>query len=268
MTDIKRTLEIMAALRDPESGCPWDIEQTFDTIRPHTIEEAYEVADAIERGDMHDLQDELGDLLFQVVYYAQMASEQGDFCFDDVVAGLNEKLVRRQPHVFGEEEVESAEHLAERWEQHKQAERDSKPANSSALDGVAASLPALLWSQKLQKRAARTGFDWPDIQPVFAKLAEELDELKEELKHPGNQQRIHDEYGDVLFVCVNLGMHMQQNAEESLRYANRKFIDRFGLMETLMQQDGKTFDELSLEQMEAYWVRAKEQLRAKGSATE
>lgn len=261
MTNIERTLEIMAALRHPEDGCPWDIEQDFDSIKPHTIEEAYEVADAIERRDMHDLKDELGDLLLQVVYYAQMAQEQGEFVFDDIVQNLNEKLVRRHPHVFGDEEVEDAEHLAERWEQHKQTERDNKPEYQSALDGVAASLPALLWSQKLQKRATRTGFDWPSIDPVFDKLNEELDELHEELGLEDNHARILDEYGDVLFVCVNLGIHMKVNAEEAMRHANKKFISRFTLMEQLMEQDATAFDALTLEQMEAYWQRAKERLR-------
>ena len=260
MNNIARTLEIMAALRHPETGCPWDIEQDFDSIKPHTIEEAYEVADAIERGDMHDLKDELGDLLFQVVYYAQMAAEQGLFDFEEIAAGLNDKLVRRHPHVFGDEEVESKAHLAERWEQHKQAERDNKPANESALDGVAASLPALLWSSKLQKRARRTGFDWPNVEPVFDKMSEELDELRAELVQEDNHERITDEYGDVLFVCVNLGLHLEVNPEEALRHANSKFIDRFTLMERLIDDDGTSFDVLTLEQMEEYWQRAKERL--------
>lgn len=248
----------MAALRDPDSGCPWDIEQDFDSIKPHTIEEAYEVADAIERKDMDDLRDELGDLLFQVVYYAQMASERGLFDFDAVVDQLNDKLVRRHPHVFGDEVIENSEQLTERWEQHKQAERDERAANSSALDGVAASLPALLWSAKLQKRARRTGFDWPDVAPVFDKLDEELGELRAELNADAPAARVEDEFGDVLFVLVNLGLHVGVNAEHSLRHANQKFISRFTAMERMMREDGTGFDALTLEQMEVYWQRAKQ----------
>ncbi len=224
MQPIDKLLDIMAALRDKDSGCPWDIEQDFKSISAYTVEEAYEVADAIERNDMHDLKDELGDLLFQVVFHAQMAKEQGEFEFDDVVSAINDKLVRRHPHVFADEQVESTEQLAERWEQHKQAERDDKSIDenaSSALDGIASSLPALRWSQKIQKRAATTGFDWPNISPVFDKLNEELAELKAEIVHENNHERILDEFGDVLFVCVNLAMHLGINAEEALRYSNR-----------------------------------------------
>jgi ATP diphosphatase len=267
MQAINRLIEIMRALRNRESGCPWDIEQNFKSISSYTVEEAYEVADAIERDNMADLKDELGDLLFQVVFHAQMANEIGAFDFGDVVAAINDKLVRRHPHVFGDEQVESHEHLAERWEQHKQAERDSKNEHemNSALEGVAASLPALRWSQKIQKRAARAGFDWPDIAPVFDKLEEELAELKAEIAHKDNQERIIDEYGDVLFVCVNLAVHLGIDAEESMRYANRKFIKRFQTMEGLISQDNKTFDDLSLEQMEGYWQKSKKLLATEGT---
>ena len=261
MQSLDQLLRIMAELRNPESGCPWDIQQNFDTIKPYTIEEAYEVADAIERKDMTELRSELGDLLFQVVFHAQMASEQGLFDFNDVVDGINEKLVRRHPHVFADEQVESNEHLAERWEQHKQAEWDNRQENDSALSGVTSALPALQWSQKLQKRAMRTGFDWPDIEPVFDKLNEEVAELREEIRkksgHDDNHERILDEYGDVLFVCANLGMHLKMNAEQAMRYANRKFIGRFTLMEKLIAEDGTSFDDLSLPQMEEYWQKAK-----------
>ena len=260
MNDIEKLLEIMTALRHPDNGCPWDIDQDFSSIVPYTIEEAYEVADAIERDDMSELKDELGDLLFQVVFYAQMASEQGLFDFHDVVQGINAKLVRRHPHVFGDNTTTDKAELEQQWEQHKQQERDSKPDHAGALAGIATTLPALRWSQKLQKRAASTGFDWPDIAPVFDKLEEELLELKAEIGESDNQARILDEYGDVLFVCVNLAMHLKINAEQALRHANRKFIDRFNLMEQLIHCDGTSFDDLTLEQMEQYWQRAKQQL--------
>jgi len=257
MPELEKLLQIMKDLRDPDSGCPWDIEQDFDTIKPYTIEEAYEVADAIERKDMEGLRSELGDLLFQVVFHAQMASEQGLFDFGDVVESINEKLIRRHPHVFADEQVGSHEHLAERWEQHKQAERDSMQDNHSALSGVTSALPALQWSQKLQKRAIRTGFDWPDVEPVFDKFNEEIAELREEIGHEDNRQRILDEYGDVLFVCANLGLHLKINAEEAMRHANHKFISRFTLMEQLARDDGVVFEELGLQEMEAYWQKAK-----------
>ena len=265
MQPIDKLLDIMAALRNKDGGCPWDLDQDFKSISAYTVEEAYEVADAIERNDMHDLKDELGDLLFQVVFHAQMAKEQGAFEFDDIVRAINDKLVRRHPHVFEDEQVESNEQLAERWEQHKQAERDKKNANentASTLDGIASSLPALRWSQKIQKRAAATGFDWPDISPVFDKLNEELAELKAEIVQKDNHARILDEFGDVLFVCVNLAMHLGVNAEQSLRYANNKFIRRFTAMEGLINNDKKSLAEMSLEQMEAYWQKSKKLLAA------
>ena len=260
MNNIEKLLQIMALLRHPDKGCPWDIEQDFSSIVPHTIEEAYEVADAIERGDMAGLKDELGDLLFQVVFYAQMASEQGLFDFNEVVQGLNDKLVRRHPHVFGDDNTTDKAELARQWEQHKQQERDSRVESTGVLAGIAASLPALRWSQKLQKRAASTGFDWPDIAPVFDKLEEELQELKAEIGDSDNQARILDEYGDVLFVCVNLAMHLELNAEQALRQANRKFIARFELMVELATAGGEAFGSLSLQQMEHYWQQAKRRL--------
>jgi ATP diphosphatase len=263
MQSIEKLLEIMAALRDKNSGCPWDIEQNFKSISAYTVEEAYEVADAIERDDMHDLKDELGDLLFQVVFHAQMADERSVFDFADVVSAINDKLVRRHPHVFADEQVESNDLLAERWEQHKQAERDKKVINekaASALDGIASAMPALRWSQKLQKRAAATGFNWPDINPVFDKLNEELAELKAEIIHKNNHEKILDEFGDVLFVCVNMAMHLGVNAEEALRYANNKFIGRYKIMERLIKTENKLLAELSLEQMEAYWRKSKKLL--------
>lgn len=247
----------MKDLRDHETGCPWDIKQTFSSVAPYTVEEAYEVTDAIEREDMEDLKDELGDLLFQVVFHAQIASEQGLFNFSDVVESISDKLTRRHPHVFADEQVKSQDQLAERWESHKQAERENKQEDSSVLADVASGLPALKWSQKLQKRAARTGFDWPSVEPVFDKLDEEIAELREVLCYQDNRERIMDEYGDVLFVCANLGMHLKVDAEEAMRYANRKFITRFELVEKLISDDASSFERLSLEQMEEYWQCAK-----------
>jgi MazG family protein len=261
---IDRLLEIMAALRDPESGCPWDIEQTFKTISAYTIEEAYEVADAIERMDMHDLEDELGDLLFQVVFHAHMAKEQGEFNFDDVARAISEKLVRRHPHVFGDELAGSHEELHRAWEQHKKNERRTKQQkNKSVLDGIASTMPALRWSSKLQKRAAHHGFDWDDVAPVFDKLQEEIGELKAEVGHENNQERIADELGDILFACVNLSRHLDVNPEQALRDCNRRFIDRFQLVEQLLSEDGKLMDECSVEVLEDYWQKAKVILAAK-----
>lgn len=262
-TQIDGLLEIMAALRDPENGCPWDIEQTFKTISAYTIEEAYEVADAIERMDLHDLKDELGDLLFQVVFHAQMAREQGEFVFNDVVAAISDKLVRRHPHVFGEEKVKDKQALNEAWEKHKKNERHAKQQRQkSVLDGIASTMPALRWSSKLQKRAAHHGFDWDDIAPVFDKLQEEVDELKAEIVHDDNQQRIADEMGDILFACVNLSRHLDVNPEQALRDTNLRFIARFTVLEQLLQQDGRQMDDCSVEELEDYWQKAKTRLSA------
>ena len=264
MQQMQKLLEIMQALRDPKTGCPWDIEQDFKSIAAYTVEEAYEVADAIERGDMHDLKDELGDLLFQVVFHSQMASENKDFCFTDVAEAINDKLVRRHPHVFAGESREDKEQLNEAWEQHKHQERNNKERNSkqqvsSALDGIAASLPALRWAEKIQKRAARTGFDWDELKPVFEKLHEEIDELKQEVGIEDNQARIADELGDILFSCVNLSRHLHVNPEQALRDANRKFMSRFAVVEQLVQEDGRAMDDCNIAELEAYWQKAKSQ---------
>lgn len=269
MQEMKNLLDIMRALRDPKAGCPWDVEQDFKSISAYTVEEAYEVADAIDRGDMHDLKDELGDLLFQVVFHSQMANENGDFCFTDVVKAINDKLVRRHPHVFAGESREDKEQLNEAWEQHKHHERDNRQRNnkkqvSSALDGIATSLPALRWAEKIQKRAARTGFDWDELKPVFEKLDEEINELKQEVCVENNQSRIADELGDILFSCVNLSRHLHVNPEQALRDANRKFIARFNVVEQLVQKDGRVMEDCSIEELEAYWQKAK----AKSSANE
>lgn len=258
MNQVDRLLEIMAALRDPENGCPWDIEQNFKTISAYTIEEAYEVADAIEREDMDDLKGELGDLLFQVVYHAQMANEQGNFGFTDVVTAINDKLVRRHPHVFGEEKVKDLQALHDAWEKHKRMERKEKsPVHKSLLDGIASTMPALRWSSKLQKRAAHHGFDWDDVAPVFDKLQEEIAELKAEIVHEDNHNRIADELGDILFACVNLSRHLDINPEQALRDSNLKFISRFHLVEQLLQEDGRVMDDCSVEELEGYWQKAK-----------
>jgi ATP diphosphatase len=255
---IDRLIEIMAALRNPESGCPWDIEQTFKTISAYTIEEAYEVADAIERMDMHDLKDELGDLLFQVVFHARMAQEKDEFSFQDVVAAISDKLVRRHPHVFGDEVAGSHEELHRAWEQQKKAERRAKNhEHKSLLDGIASTMPALRWSSKLQKRASHHGFDWDDVAPVLDKLHEEIDELKAEIELEDNQERIADELGDILFACVNLARHVDVNPEQALRDSNMKFISRFQVMEQLLSDDGRVMDDCSVEVLEEYWQEAK-----------
>jgi ATP diphosphatase len=260
---IDKLLDIMAALRDPDNGCPWDIEQTFKSISAYTIEEAYEVADAIERMDLHDLKDELGDLLFQVVFHAHMANEQGVFDFEDVVTAISDKLVRRHPHVFGEEKVKDKQALNEAWEKHKKDERQAKQQRQkSVLDGIASTMPALRWSSKLQKRAAHHGFDWDDVAPVFDKLQEEIAELKAELAHENNQERIADELGDILFACVNLSRHLDVNPEQALRDSNQKFISRFTVVEELLEEDGRQMDDCSVAELEDYWQKAKTTLSA------
>lgn len=260
--DINSLIEIMSALRDPDSGCPWDVRQDFSSIASYTVEEAYEVADAIARGDMHDLRDELGDLLFQVVFHARLASELDAFSFDDVVEAICAKLVNRHPHVFGDELVKDEAQLQHAWERQKREERDKKQAESGAaetgiLHGIASTLPALRWAEKLQKRAAHHGFDWPDIGPVFSKLDEELGELKQEIPHRNNQQRIADEMGDVLFACVNMARHLDVDPEQALRACNRRFMSRFTIMEKLLYQDGKIVDSTSLDELERYWQESK-----------
>ena len=261
MAGIDELLAIMARLRDPERGCPWDVKQDFSTIAPYTIEEAYEVADAIERNDLPALKDELGDLLLQVVFHARMAEEAGAFAFADVVAAINDKMIRRHPHVFGDAEraADADAQLAD-WEQIKQGERSADP-DTSALAGIGRGLPEWQRATKLQKRAARVGFDWPDVDPVFDKLHEELDEVRAELAQRGgegfSQARLEDEIGDVLFVCVNLARHAKVDVGVALRRANAKFERRFRRMETLAQQAGGTLAERDLAAQEALWDAAK-----------
>ncbi|WP_370224867.1 MULTISPECIES: nucleoside triphosphate pyrophosphohydrolase [Hyphomonas] len=254
-----RLLEIMAQLRNPESGCPWDIEQNFSTIAPYTIEEAYEVADAIDRNDMRDLKEELGDLLFQVVFHSQMAQETGEFEFEDVVAAINSKMIRRHPHVFGPEGSRSAEQQVVAWEVIKAQERagKSQPEGApSALDGVALALPSLLRAEKLQKRAARAGFDWTDAQQIFDKLDEEADEVREAIDI-GDADKIEDEIGDLLFVAANLSRRLDVDPEQALRRANAKFERRFREMEALAESEGTRFADLEIDEQEALWQRVK-----------
>lgn len=246
--ELRRLLAIMARLRDPDSGCPWDQVQSFATIAPYTIEEAYEVADAIARGDMAALPDELGDLLFQIVYHARMAEEAGLFAFADVARRIADKMVRRHPHVFGDAAPDS-------WEAQKAAERLAR-AERGTLAGVAPGLPALTRAAKLTARAARVGFDWPDAPAVLEKLDEEVAELRAELP-AGDIARLQDEVGDMLFVVANLARKLGLDPEACLQHANAKFTSRFNAVEQSLAEQGRAPAEASLEEMEALWVRAK-----------
>ncbi len=258
--DIETLLAVMRRLRDPETGCPWDREQTFETIAPYTIEEAYEVADAISRGDMAELKKELGDLLLQVVFHARMAEEAGYFAFPDVVAAIVEKLVFRHPHVFGSEE-ERGKVAPDFWERAKEAERaaESKAtAEESALDGIAAALPALMRAEKLQKRAARVGYDWPDTHGVVEKVCEEARELVRAAVAM-DAAAVEEEVGDLLFSVVNLARHLKVDAETALRKANEKFERRFRAAERLAKERGQSLRDLSPEQLDALWNEVKSQ---------
>ncbi|MDC0737315.1 nucleoside triphosphate pyrophosphohydrolase [Cognatishimia sp. SS12] len=259
-----RLLEIMRRLRDPETGCPWDIEQNFATIAPYTIEEAYEVADAIERQDWQDLKGELGDLLFQSVFHAQMAEEAGLFDFNAVADTMSDKMVARHPHVFGDESREkSAEQQTKDWEAIKAAERAGK-AQQGTLDGVAVGLPALLRAYKLQKRAARVGFDWPDVSHVLAKIVEESHELIE-ARDTLTQTEVTEELGDLMFVIANLARHLNVEPEAALRATNAKFVRRFEQVEAKLKARGKTPSDSDLAEMDALWdeVKAEEKARRK-----
>ncbi len=251
-----RLLEIMRRLRDPETGCPWDVEQNFSTIAPFTIEEAYEVADAIEREAWSELKGELGDLLFQSVFHAQMAAEKDLFTFDDVVKNMSDKMVARHPHVFGNESRDkSAEQQTKDWETIKAAER-VREKQQGTLDGVAVGLPALLRAVKLQKRAARVGFDWPEITQVLDKISEETEELIE-ARAAMSQDEIEAEMGDLLFVIANLARHLKVDPEAALRRTNQKFIRRFEGIEMLLRANGKRPEDSSLEEMDALWNKIK-----------
>jgi MazG family protein len=260
MSGIDRLLSIMETLRDPEQGCPWDREQTYASIVPHTLEEAYEVADAIEQGDWAHLPSELGDLLFQVVFYAQIAKEEGRFDFADVVAAVSDKLVRRHPHVFGGEQVASAEEQRERWEAHKAAEREQKGKQAGpegALSDVARALPAVQRAGKLQGRAVRAGFEWPRDEDVVAKVDEELEELRQEIGEQPDPDRLEHEVGDLLFAAVGLGRRLGVDPETALRRANERFERRFRHMEESLWGAGRSMEEAELAELKALWQQAK-----------
>ena len=266
---MERLLAVMQQLRNPNGGCPWDLEQNFATITPYTIEEAYEVADAIERQDMAALQDELGDLLLQVVFHAQMAREAGSFDFEAVAGGIAEKMVRRHPHVFGDAKVATADAQTVAWEDQKASERQAKAAaegrDASVLDGVAAGLPALMRALKLQRRAARVGFDWPQARDVLLKIDEELSEIKMEMSDGGSAERLQDEVGDLLFAVVNLARHLDVDPEASLRHANAKFERRFRQVEARLSAAGKSATEAGLDALETLWQQVKASEGGSGS---
>jgi nucleoside triphosphate diphosphatase len=255
MAAIDRLLQIMARLRDPQRGCPWDLEQTFATIAPYTIEEAYEVADAIERADSPALRDELGDLLFQVVFHSRMAQEQGAFAFDDVVAAICDKLERRHPHVFGTAQIDNAAAQTVAWEEHKRLERER--AGKSILADVPLALPALTRANKLGKRAAQVGFEWPNVTGALDKLDEELGELRKGLGEQAGPAAIADELGDVLFCVVNVCRYLGVDPEVALRGANSKFERRFGYAERRLREQGRSAGEATLEEMDRLWDEAK-----------
>ncbi|NBB17385.1 nucleoside triphosphate pyrophosphohydrolase [Caulobacter sp. SLTY] len=252
---IDRLLAVMARLRDPDGGCAWDLEQTFATIAPYTVEEAYEVADAIERGDLRDLKDELGDLLFQVVFHSRMAEEQGAFAFDDVAEAIVDKMLRRHPHVFGDVEVRSAQEQTQAWEVMKASERAAK-AKTGVLADVPAGLPALTRAVKLTKRAGRVGFDWPSPAEVIAKLHEEVGELQAEIE-AGDKAKMREELGDLLFVVANLARKLDVEPEDALRATNAKFARRFAFIEAELAKDGRTPEQSDLAEMDGLWNAAK-----------
>lgn len=264
---IQRLLEIMSKLRDPVSGCPWDKQQTFSSIVPFTIEEAYEVADAIESGDMADIKDELGDLLFQVVFYAQLGKEQGHFEFDDIAQTIGDKLVRRHPHVFADSAEIDAEQVSRNWELIKQQEREDKGLmqDASILANIPAAMTPLMRAHKIQKACAKVGFDWDTIEPVVDKVSEEIHEVLEELNRPEiNAEQVEEEVGDLLFAAVNLARHANVNAETALRKANRKFEKRFRMIECKLSQQGNSVETASLEEMENLWREVKTELKKSG----
>ena len=266
-SDINRLLEIMAALRQPETGCPWDIVQTFETIKPYTIEEAYEVADAIERKDPDDLCEELGDLLLQVVFHARIAEEAGQFNFGDVVEAITRKMIRRHPHVFARSDADTPEAVKAQWDTIKQQEKAERLARRAArgsaddpdtgyLGSVQRSFPALTEALKLQERAAKVGFDWSEAAPILDKIEEEIGELREALAE-NKPDKVKDELGDLIFALVNIGRHVGAEPEQALRGTNTKFRNRFSYIETSLQASGETLEAASLERMEELWQAAK-----------
>ncbi|MCZ7448406.1 nucleoside triphosphate pyrophosphohydrolase [Agrobacterium rhizogenes] len=265
--DISRLIEIMEALRQPETGCPWDVVQTFETIKPYTIEEAYEVADAIERKDMDDLCDELGDLLLQVVFHARIAEERGEFAFGDVVHAVTSKMIRRHPHVFDVSDADTPDSVKLQWDQIKAEEKRERAERRARrgitedfkagfLGGVQRSQPALTEALKLQEQAARVGFDWSDPAPILDKIEEEIAELREALAE-GKPEKVSDELGDLIFALVNIGRHVKADPEDALRGTNTKFRRRFNHIETSLSDNGETLKEASLERMEDLWQAAK-----------
>ncbi len=259
LKNTQQLLDIMAQLRHPDEGCGWDLKQDFASLIPYVIEEAYEVVDAIERNDLEDLRSELGDLLLQVVFHAQIASERGYFTFEEVSEGICDKLVRRHPHVFSDAIYDSDEERHRAWEQAKAEERQEKnngQKQSSVLDGIAASLPALLECEKIQDRAAGFGFDWTEVEPVFDKVQEELDEVKEAWLS-GNQSHIEEEIGDLLLVAVNLARHLKVNPELALKHSSKKFSKRFQYIEQQVASSGRDLKNCALAELDAYWDEAK-----------
>ncbi|MGO7210064.1 nucleoside triphosphate pyrophosphohydrolase [Rhizobium ruizarguesonis] len=276
--DISRLIEIMAALRHPETGCPWDIVQNFETIKPYTIEEAYEVSDAIERGDMDDLCDELGDLLLQVVFHARMAEEAGEFSFGDVVNAITAKMIRRHPHVFARSAADTPDAVKRQWDEIKQAEKRERAErrsrrgiaedfNSGFLGSVQRSFPALTEALKLQERAAKVGFDWSAPEPILDKIEEEIGELRVALRE-GDQAKVSDELGDLIFAVVNIGRHVKADPEQAVRGTNMKFRRRFSHIEQVLEAEGETLEAATLERMEEIWQAAKAIERAVTSGAE
>jgi ATP diphosphatase len=265
--DILGLIDIMAALRQPETGCPWDVVQTFETIKPYTIEEAYEVADAIERGDRDDLCDELGDLLLQVVFHARMAEEEGTFSFGDVVEAVTRKMIRRHPHVFERSQADTPERVKAQWSEIKEEEKRERrerrqrrglpaEANAGHLGTVQRSFPALVEALKLQERAAKVGFDWSEPEPILDKIEEEVGELREALRH-GDQDKVSDELGDLIFALVNIGRHTGADPEMALRGTNTKFRRRFSHIEQQLEANGEALASATLDRMEELWQAAK-----------
>lgn len=262
MQSIEMLIEIMRALRDPKSGCPWDLEQDFQSLIPYTIEEAYEVADAIERNDVDDIKSELGDLLFQIVFYSQLAKEKNAFDFNDVVRSISEKLTRRHPHVFADAKVKDAAEQTKEWEKIKQKERAAKAENTftslSILDDVSRTLPSLMRSEKLQKRAAKEGFDWLNINDVMTKVREEVTEVQQELDNKViDNEKLEDEIGDLFFSCINLSRHAGFGAEQCVRKANLKFERRFRALEDLVHKREQQVHQLKANELEKLWNEVK-----------
>lgn len=259
MKELERLLSIMKRLRDPETGCPWDREQSINSIKGFTIEEAYEVVDAIERNEMADLKDELGDLLFHIVFYSEMANEQGEFNFQQVVNQVCDKLERRHPHVFSDMQLNNSDEVKAHWEKTKSKERKSSQKNhNSILDDISAHMPAIMRAGKLQKRAASIGFDWDNIEDVLNKVQEELDELRDAIKQDSDREHIREEIGDLLFCCVNLARKLRVDSETALRQTNDKFINRFQYIEQKLTEQGNTLEKASLKEMDDLWNKAKQ----------